>query len=227
MESSIWSSTLESFIDRMAGTESTPASVTAAAVTASFASALLIKVLEISAKRKDFSGDRQKLLELMKAIRVEKSKLALAADEDILAFRSYMDYLRMPRVPDDQGERKSGIFAAARRAVEVPMSAARSAVHCLELCVATIDFANSAVAADVAGAAALLSGAVRTIVVSVDSNLRQLRGDAHYYTRTISERQALEERANRLADQTLRRTLIAITIPLGSAVSTNETVKVV
>jgi formiminotetrahydrofolate cyclodeaminase len=226
MESSIWSSTLESFLDRMAGPEPTPASVTAAAVTASFASALLIKVLEISGKRKDFAGDRQQLAELIEAARAEKAKLAQAADEDILAFRSYMDHLRIPRVAGE-GERQSGFFAAARRAVEVPMSAARSAVRSLEVCVVAIDLASSHVVADVGGAAVLLSGAVRTMAVSIDSNLRQLRGDAHYYTRTMSERQALEDRASRLAEQTLRRTLIAITIPLVSGVSVNDTAKVV
>jgi formiminotetrahydrofolate cyclodeaminase len=187
VETSIWAGTLESFLDRVAGPESVPASVSAAAVTASFAAALLVKVLEITGKRKNFSGDRAELVELIEAARREKATLARAAEEDIQAFRSYM--------LKEEG--------AMRKVIEVPMSAARSALRSLELCTPAVELASPSMIADVAGAALLLSGAVRTILVSVDSNLRQFREDADYCAGIMSERRALEDRARQLTEQTL------------------------
>ena len=75
----------------MASSEPTPAGVSVAAVSAVLGASLLQKVLEIVAKRKSFTGDLEKLSSLREAARNEAERLTQYADEDIAAYRSYME----------------------------------------------------------------------------------------------------------------------------------------
>ena len=90
MPESVWKSTLGDFRDRLAGREAVPAGVSVAAVSASLGLSLLIKVVEIVRKRKDFAGDPAKIEELLVQTRAESAKLDRLADEDIVAFAEYM-----------------------------------------------------------------------------------------------------------------------------------------
>src|ERR1700722_18345617 len=106
MSASIWPATLESFCEEVAGTNPAPAAVAVSAVTANLALGLLIKILEVTGKRRNFAGDSQKLRALIDAARHESQQLRSAADEDIEAVRQYLS-ARNP--------------AAVRNAIEVPM----------------------------------------------------------------------------------------------------------
>src|SRR5580692_1793426 len=106
MPASIWPGTLASFCDDVAGSNPAPAAVAASAVTAALGLSLLIKVLEITGKRKNFAGDSLYLKTLITLARQEAETLKLAADHDIEAVRLYLE----SRDP-----------VAARNAIEVPM----------------------------------------------------------------------------------------------------------
>jgi formiminotetrahydrofolate cyclodeaminase len=183
MNASIWPATLASFCDEVAGTNPAPAAVAASAVTASLGLGLLIKVLEITGRRKSFAGDAQKLRALIDAARRESVQLRNAADEDIAAVRQYVG----SRNPAD-----------ARNAIEVPLGAARAAVAGLDLCAEATDafqgLTQGLLAADLGAATLLLSAAVRAILLSVDSNLRQLHSEDPYLTAVLLERRELEIR---------------------------------
>jgi len=204
-EASIWPGTLESFCDSVAAVQPMPASVTAAAVTARIGLGLLIKALEISGKRGDFSGEHRRLAALIEGARRESVRQTQAADDDVVAYQRYMDCLRLPKVTSEQrDQRKLAVDAAARKTIDVPMSAARSAVAGLELCAEATAMVNVRVSAELGGAACLLAGAVRAMLLCVDSNARHLRSDPHYHTRLTVERQDLENRALQLTNATLR-----------------------
>src|ERR1041385_4341104 len=119
VEASIWTETLAEFRETACGTDPVPAGVAISAITASLALALLAKVLDITGKRKGFSGDRERLGALLDAARSESTRLTHLADEDIQAFEQYMECRRRGRE----------VTAALRQAIEVPMNAARSAVR--------------------------------------------------------------------------------------------------
>lgn len=192
MHASIWPGTLGSFCDDVAGSNPAPAAVAASAVTATLGLSLLIKVLEITGKRKSFAGDSLFLKTLIQAARREVETLKLTADHDIEAVHLYLE----SRFP-----------AAARNAIEVPMRAARAAVAGLDLCVeaAAIQGVTKGLpAADLGAAVLLLSAAVRTILLSVQFNLRQVDSAEPYRAEIASERQALEDYAARQADAVLR-----------------------
>jgi formiminotetrahydrofolate cyclodeaminase len=168
MESSIWSDTLTGFCEKVAGSAAVPAGVVVAAVTASLALALLTKVVEITRRRKTFAGDAHQAELLIAAARRESMRLADLADEDIRVFNNYM------KTP--ARERADG--AAMKEAIRVPMDAAGAAVRGLDLCrdARTMGVAGLT-AADLDAATALLSGAVGVMLLSVESNLREIPAD--------------------------------------------------
>ena len=144
-ETSIWTATLESLYEGLAAAKFAPAGVTAAAVSARFGLALLIKALGITLRRKDFTGDAETLHAWLRAARRYAEILAEAANDDIAG-------------------------APERTRMEIPMNAARSAIGGLDLCAEAAGVVRGPLAADLATAAMLLCAAVRAILLCVDSN---------------------------------------------------------
>jgi formiminotetrahydrofolate cyclodeaminase len=183
MDDSVWAGTLAAFREKASGTDPVPASVAISAVTASLALALLAKVLAIAGMKKDLGA-------LLDSARAESDRLAHIADADIQAFNQYMECKRQGR----------DLAAAIRKAIEVPMEGARSAIRGLDLCVSAAGMVEGLTAADVGGAAALLSGAVRAMLLSVDFNVHAMRPDERFSDAIAGERRELEVTAFRRAD---------------------------
>jgi formiminotetrahydrofolate cyclodeaminase len=175
VNASVWSGTLAGFREKAGGTDPVPAGVAISAVTASLALALVAKVLLIAGKKRDVSA-------LLDTARSESAQLAELADRDIRAFEQYMSNGDMVE------------------AIEVPMEAARSAVRGLGLCAEAGGIVRGLTAADIGAAAALLSGAARAMLLSVDFNLRYMRADEQFSLTITAERGELEREALRLAD---------------------------
>jgi methenyltetrahydrofolate cyclohydrolase len=177
MSDSIWGATLEQFRDRMASHEPVPAGVTATAVSAVLALALLAKVLQVTLRHKDFAGDRELVSGLLDDARNLFGILEHLADDDVAAFQDYLDRVRshQPTGP------------ALRKTIDVPLNVARSASLGIGLCEKSAGHVHQVVAPDLRVAAALLEGAVRSALVTVDSNLRQLPSGDPYRDEVASE----------------------------------------
>jgi formiminotetrahydrofolate cyclodeaminase len=147
-DESIWAAPLESLYDGLAAAKPAPAGVTAAAVCARFGMALLIKTLEITAKR----SHAETILGWLTVARRYSEILAEAANDDIVG-------------------------SPERKRIEIPMNAARAAVAGLDLCAEAAGVVRGALAADLGAAAALLCAAVRAILLCVDSNAGQLEAE--------------------------------------------------
>jgi len=197
MPPSLWHSNLEEFRERVASSDSSVAAVAASAVSAACAIGLVVMVLEVIGRRKNFQGDRERLEALVDAAREESDRLARYADEDPAAYTSYMRALHMPKNTDtERTARHKAMTAALRRATDVPLAAARASVAGLNICAEAAEMAHGAVAADLGGAASLLAGATRAILGTVDANLSAL-GESEYRDEVAAERAELEERAER------------------------------
>ena|SRR5271170_4102623 len=145
-DATIWTESLESLYEALAAPKFAPAGVTAAAVSARFGLALLIKALGITLRRKDFTGEAETLHGWLRAARRYAEILAEAANDDIGA-------------------------APERKRLEIPMIAARTAAAGLDLCAEAAGSVRGTLAADVGVAAELLCSAVRAILLCVDSNV--------------------------------------------------------
>jgi formiminotetrahydrofolate cyclodeaminase len=177
MSDSIWTATLASFRDRVAGLDPVPAGVSAAAVTATLGLGLLTKVLEIASKRKDFAGDRRVVADLVHEARNKSQILAHLADADIAAFHEYLAARR----------RKESTAGALRKVIEVPLGVARAAASGVTLCEKSSGLIHAAVAPDLATAKALLAAAAQSSLFTLRANLQELADDDPYRAEVAAE----------------------------------------
>lgn len=193
---SVWKSTLAEFDDQITKGDAITGAVAVAAISAAFAVSVLRVVLEITARKKESESHREQLQKLLGAAAIESERLRRTADEDRDAYGAYRDASLLPRATErERAERRDAMRATLQKATETPMRAARSAVKAIELCAEAATLARGDVAADIGGAAAILNGAVRAILNSVDANLRRIE-DAGL----AAERRDLEQRAGRYAE---------------------------
>jgi formiminotetrahydrofolate cyclodeaminase len=144
---------------------------------------LLVKVLEISRARKDFQGDGAKMEALSASARAESKKLEHYADADIVAFAEYMASRRTPNQA-----------AALRRAIEIPLAAARSAATGLKLCADAVAATPASLAPDLGTAALLLGSSIRGMLLSVESNALRL-SDPEFQAQVAREVEILKQLA--------------------------------
>ncbi len=211
MAAPIWESTLEQFRAAVASGEPMPAGVAISAASASFALGLLAKVLKVSGRHKKFSGSPAKIDSLCDAVRTEGKRMLQFAEEDMAAFNAYVASSRLPQATDrEREERQRAVNAAVRKAIEIPLAAARSAATGLELCSEASSLTQVAVIADLGAATSLLAGAMRVFLMCADSNLRQLALDPLSFRDAFATRAEWEHRANRYAESTLKHVASAI-----------------
>lgn len=211
MSAPVSESTLESFRSAAASGESMPAGVAISAVSASFALGLLAKALTVSGWRKGFAGDALRVKKLADSAKAESKRMLQYAEEDMAAFNAYMTSVRLPRATDREREdRKQAIDAAVRLAIETPMAAARAAASGISLCADAVELVNPFLAADLATAAALLSGALRVFLLCANSNLQLLAPDPTVYGSLMDDRLELESKALREADSVLKHATASI-----------------
>ena len=203
--SSFWQLSLEDFREKVGSRDPSVAAVAVASVAAACAANLAVMVLEINANRKNFQGDPKRIEALVEASRAESGRLARYADEDPAAYAWYMRCARLPKnTESERAYRDREITSALHRATEVPLSAARSAMAALNICAEAAGLAHGAVATDLGGASMLLAGAIRAMLLSVDSNLKAL-GESEFTDQIAAERAELEQRAARQADAVRER----------------------
>ena len=201
MKSSLWKSSLEQFGDELASVNPVPASVCASAVTATFALNLLCKVLGIPAQRKGFTGDVRKMEDLLESAKTTSACVRELADEDIAAFNSYLESVRLPKSNEqERDQRKRAIALSLDKVIQVPLNAARLAVSGMDLCVDAAGFVPTPLIAEVAAAASLLAGAVRGLIVSAEFNVRQLAGEPDIYNDAMTQLEDLRRKALRQED---------------------------
>jgi formiminotetrahydrofolate cyclodeaminase len=147
---------------------------------------VLKSVMEVTARKQDSA----QLRELISAAAGAAESLLTLASDDGEAYASFMQ-ARRHRSPEVQ--------AALRQAIETPINAARAAAGGIELCRAAAGYTRGAIAADAAGAALLLAGAVQAILCSVDANLVGL-DDKAFAREIANQRQTLEMHAIREAE---------------------------
>ena len=201
MESPIWNRTLQDFCDHVArGEKPIVGGVVAGAISARLGLSLLAMTLEVTRRRRNFEGDREQLGGLLRAVNYESGRMKNLADEDLAAYQDYCECVKQ------DGVKKN---AALRRIIEIPLEAARCAAHGLDLCARATPVIPPAVVSDLGGAVQLLAGAVRSILLSVDSNLRS-HPDDDFRATAQEERGRLELQATEQAQHITEKVALLI-----------------
>lgn len=200
--------TIEVFRRAAAGPQPMPAGVAIAAVSAAFALGLVAKMLLVSARHGP-SADaaaRARAESLAAGADSASASMLRLAGEDIAAFEGYLAARRLPRSTESESQaRQRSIDSAVRRAIDLPLAAAREAAAGVQLCSEVFGLAPPALVADLGVAASLLAGALRAFVLCAQSNVDQLAADAAIYRDRLTDEAPLHEEALRQAAAVLER----------------------
>jgi formiminotetrahydrofolate cyclodeaminase len=170
-EETLWNPGLAGFRDATASAEPTPGGGSVAAVSATLGLGLVVMALEISAKRKD-AAQPEDARGLAAEARALMERLGTDADEDIRAFRAYMEALKLPKTSDeDKARRKAALQMASRRATEAPLLAARHMVEALRVAERALPMTHLHLVSDIGAGTGLLEGALKAVLFNVDVNL--------------------------------------------------------
>lgn len=192
----IGNATLNSLRDHIAGAgDPIAGGVAVSAVSAALAFSILAMTLEVTSRRKDFSGDRAGLLELARQARNRGDRMAQYADEDAAAYQGYRDAVRQRRDPE----------TALQKIIETPLGAAVCAADGLDLCAQALPLATRSVLPDLGAAATLLAAAVKAILLSVDVNLGRLPAESKFGQSARRTWQELEARAGEPAERLMEQ----------------------
>lgn len=164
--------TLQQFEDRIADDSPTPGGGALAAVTVSFAAALLQMCLAITEKKQPGPA----VAKLKEGTTELLALLRGTADEDIAAFDSYIAALKLPKSDEDEkiaraAAKQSALLEAAR----VPLEAAGRTMDLAELGIAAAGEVVPIVLSDLGTALELLHASARSLLLNVETNLRGLK----------------------------------------------------
>jgi methenyltetrahydrofolate cyclohydrolase len=164
--------TLQQFEDRLASDSPMPAGGALAAVTLSFAAALLQMCLAITEKKRPGPGVAKLKEQTAEAL----AQLRGAADEDIAAFDSYIAALRLPKSDDDERQaRDAARQSALMESTRVPLESLHRALHLSELAIEAVGEVSIVVLSDLGTALELLRASTRSLLLNVVTNLRGLK----------------------------------------------------
>jgi methenyltetrahydrofolate cyclohydrolase len=171
LTSSVRDLTLQQFEERIASDAPTPGGGALAAVTVSFAGALLRMCLAITEKKGPSSAVtrlQQRAAELVALCRG-------TADEDIAAFDSYLAALRLPKACEEEkvardAARQTALIESAR----VPLETSSLALDLAELAIQAELEVLPAVTSDLGTCLELLRAAAKSLLLNVEANLRGL-----------------------------------------------------
>ena len=127
-------SSVEKFLDDLAGGNPTPGGGSAAAIMGAMGAALVSMVCNVTLGKKGYEGVEAE----MRAILVESEKvrrrLTAMVAEDIAAFNGILAGYKMPKGSDEEkAARASAIQTGLRRATEVPLDCARVCAEVIAL----------------------------------------------------------------------------------------------
>lgn len=171
---------IEEFLDALAGGESTPGGGAAAALTASQAAALLSMVLNFTVGRRRYADVEEELRGYLQRTECLRVELLALADKDAEAFGAVAASYAMPRSTDaEKSARTAAMQTALKGAAEVPLAMAALCLEILELTPQVAEKGNPNVVSDAATAAHLAYAAIHSALVNVRINLKFLKDEAY------------------------------------------------
>lgn len=190
------------FAERLASEQPTPGGGAAAAVAATLAASLTAMVVRLSLARPKYAEHADLHAEALAASDAARQRFLDLADEDTVAYATYVAVRNMPRESEAQADsRAQATRAAARVATEVPLAMVRSCHSQIGLVERLAGRTNRNAASDLEVAALLLEAAARAAAANVTVNLESVgdEGFAGAVSAELSQRlqqiQSLGDRA--------------------------------
>jgi formiminotetrahydrofolate cyclodeaminase len=167
------------FLDELASDAPAPGGGSVAAISGALGAALVSMVCNLTLGKKGYDevqGDIQDLLAQSEALRSELTNLV---EEDVKAYTGYSVAAKMPRGTDEEkAERATAMQAALKKATDVPLSIAETAVRVMDLCMPAAEKGNKWAVSDAGVAVLMAEAALRSAALNVLINLGSLKDEA-------------------------------------------------
>lgn len=171
---------LQTFLDQLASSASTPGGGSAAAIMGAMGAALVSMVANLTVGKKKYEEveeEMQGFLEQSEALRVRLTGM-IQADVDV--FDKVMAAYGMARDTEEEKARRSQVIQAAlKQATDVPLACAQLCADVIELCRPVAEKGNLNVISDAGVAVLAAHAALRSAALNVYINLGGIR-DAEF-----------------------------------------------
>ncbi|MGF7060596.1 cyclodeaminase/cyclohydrolase family protein [Brassicibacter mesophilus] len=176
--------TVKEFVASVASKDPAPGGGSVSALASSLGAALTAMVGNLTIGRKAYNAltDDQKAMvdqNFEKAMKLV-DRLNELVDEDTTAFNDYMDAIKLPKETDEEkAARKVAMEEALKKAMEVPLDAAKVSLEVLKLQKVFADYGNPNAITDVGVGALLACGGLEGALFNVLINLGGISDDAY------------------------------------------------
>ncbi len=171
--------TIQSFLDELASSASTPGGGGAAALAGAMGAALVSMVCNLTIGKEKFADVEGQMQELRGKSETLRARLTEMMAEDVRAFDTVMAAYRLPKGTDaDKAARTTAIQDASKKATMVPLAAARACAEVIDLCRPAAEMGNPNVISDAGVAVLCAQAGLKSAALNVLINLGAIRDEA-------------------------------------------------
>lgn len=193
---------LRKVLEESASSAPTPGGGSVSAMVGCFGAAMVAMVGNLTVGKEKYKEYEPQVKVILDKAYDIIDKLEKLVDEDMAAFGTFMDVLKMPKETEEQKkERSEKMQQALKQATDTPLEIARVCLEALKIAEELSAFGNKGAISDVGVGAYVAEAALNSVLLSVDINVPSIK-DADYVAkanaekdRLIAEAKALREKA--------------------------------
>jgi len=168
--------TLQTYLDDLASSKSTPGGGSAAAVSGAMASALACMVCQLTLGKEKYMDVQDEIAQLLREAETHRQRFQQLMGEDIAAYGNLSGSFKMPRETEEQREeRAAAVQKSLLAAALVPLEMTERSVEVAKICERVAEIGNANVLSDIAAAAMFAASAGTGAAWMVRVNLKSLR----------------------------------------------------
>jgi formiminotetrahydrofolate cyclodeaminase len=172
-------SSIDRFLDRLAGSDPTPGGGSAAAIMGAMGAALVSMVCNVSFGKKGYETAESELRNMLVRSEELRGRLAAMVAEDMSAFDSLMAAYKLPKSSDEERSRRAEtIQTSLKRATLVPLECARACSEVVLLARRAADLGYKHVISDVGVGVAAADAALNVFINAPSLKDRRFAEDA-------------------------------------------------
>jgi formiminotetrahydrofolate cyclodeaminase len=190
--------TLQTYLDDLASSKSTPGGGSAAAVSGAMGAALACMVCQLTLGKEKYANAQEEITQLLQQAEEHRQRFQALMAEDIAAYGKLSACFKMPRDNEDQRRaRADAIQLCLREAALVPLEMSERSVLVARICERVAEIGNVNVLSDIAAAAMFAASAGTSAAWMVRVNLKSLKNEEVIETVSTRLSSALDELTKR------------------------------